>query len=108
MYEVMLNHSLGRWSSEMDLLHKEGNDVEVVYLCNNQFDADAIAKEFSRNTQSLKNGKWLGYTHRLVVRHTVPDDVTSHKRWLRRQFFIGIAYHCDIDGLQRVKVNRNS
>jgi hypothetical protein len=102
-YTYQLNHSLKRWIKAMDYLHRKEKDVEVVYVCVNKSDAEQLSKEFSGQKQLLTEEKLLSYTSRLVVRHSLPPKKEFHKQWLRRQFFIGVAYHCDMDGLQEVE-----
>lgn len=98
-YEAQLGHSVDRWVSGLELTRLEGNTiVTVTYLCRQKDNANALAKEFGESAAAVKKGKWLGYSYS-VSAPVILGVSNNTRQWVRRQFFIGVAYECDMDRL---------
>ena len=105
-YESMLAHSIKRWKSEIDEVRNKHATLNlgVIFLCKNKEDAESLKVELGNIGTKLEQGKWLEYNHKLIKILKIPSKENTLP-WLRRQFFIGVSYKCDMDGLQEVKEN---
>ncbi len=99
-YEAQFNHSVKRWLQAIEYYRPVSKPMGLVYLCKNIEARNRLASEFSNHKQLKVEEKVLGYEARLVVFHFEKPSQENQLPWLRRNFYIGIAYHCDMDGFQ--------
>ncbi len=100
-YEAQLGHSIARWTQDLDKVRSTSpeSSVDLIFLCKRPDHANNLGEEYSRDIVNVENKKVIGYSQRVVVRIQVPRSGIDSARWLRRQFFVGVSYECDLDGL---------
>ncbi|WNC69955.1 hypothetical protein RI845_07410 [Thalassotalea nanhaiensis] len=97
-YEAQFNHSIKRWVELIEYYRPVTKPIGLVYLCETENQRDQLAKEFKDNRQLKSEESNLAYNSSLVVFHFEKPSVEEQIYWLRRNFFIGIAYGCSLDG----------
>ena len=103
-YEAQLNHQLPRLSSAVsDLIGKNSKVVvDIVYIAYKKANAEALLNYHHGNgfIESFGKGRY-----KVKLRHKIESSETNPTQWIRNNFFIGISYHCDMDGLEIVEAN---
>ncbi len=103
-YEAQLNHQLPRLSSALSDLIKENKKLVInfVYVTNMKVNAEELLSYNQGHGSIEKLGK-DGY--KVKLRHHVNTTSINPSQWIRNNYFIGIAHHCDMDGLEVVESN---
>ena len=98
-YELMFGHSRDRWVHDLELLGRSSatDSVQLDFLCRENGQAVGLAAEYSNDTSVVERGNWLGYTFKVSVQVPHPRQRADLALWARRQFFVGVAYECDLD-----------
>ncbi len=105
-YEAQVNHSIGKWESELNLLSKTTSLVGIEYLCMSENSANEFVAGTKPYKYEIEKGKWLSYTYKVSIVSELPDKSNAYNKWLRLQFFKGVAYYCDMDALKQIE-NKN-
>ncbi len=98
-YEAQLAHQMPRFLGAMasELEKNEKISLSLIFMSKERAMASAFASDLGANAV-VEEGKWLGYEYRVTARFDINIKSTEMKQWLRKYFFLGIAYHCDLDG----------
>lgn len=99
-YPYPLAHSLTRWVHGVDELHHTYQKIDVFYLCETSVKAQELAIEFPNEQRTSEEGKWLGYTARVIVSVELPKNSKDHKEWIIEMYYIGDKHECVMDGFK--------
>ena len=100
-YEQQFGHSVRRWMQGLEMLRDSSPkaSVQLVFLCKDAEQARSLTGEYTANASTVERGEWLGYTFKVTVETSPPREDVDLTLWMRRQFFLGVAYACDLDGI---------
>jgi len=97
-YEAQLAHQMPRFLFQIDALDDSNKMVLwLVFLTEDHSSVQGFASELGSDAM-VEEGKWLGYRYRVSAPFYIDFENTDMRQWLRKYFFLGIAYKFDLDG----------
>ena len=99
-YEAQFEHSKKRWLNAIEYYSSTSEPIEFVYYCKSVKGRDELATEFGKFKQIKTDKKEFGYEAQLAVFHPKNPSVGNELPWLKRNFYIGITYGCDLDAVK--------
>jgi len=100
-YEAQLNHQLPRLADGLSDIAKKNKLFAINFVCisYNKEHVKSLVNNYSGKStfEKIQNNKY-----KVKLRHELMSTKLNPKQWIRTQFFYGIAYHCNMDGLEKL------
>lgn len=99
-YESQLGHLAPRFVESIKETQRRGffiESTELLFRVRNKNDAELLSAEYQNAKVRVVPERSLEYQYIVSVTTDVDFERVDPQRWIRRQFFIGIAYRADID-----------
>jgi len=98
-YEVQFDHFYSNFLRSKQGLKELPAEMSLVFMSRGTECAESLRTFYGESRFSSRSGQWLGYTSKIKISFQPKKIKGGDESWLRLQFFIGIAFNCDLDSV---------